>query len=520
MDVLLNLVIFLPIVGALLVWLLPAPASVAVDPHGAPHGEAPAAVAAPVNNYPSPRWTAAFFTGLVLALSVLLLFSFDRARAGFQFETNTPWIPFLGVNYHIGVDGISMPLVVLNALLTFLAVLVAWNLPLRPKEFFALVMVLETAVFGVFTSLDFVLFFLFWELELAPMFLLIGVWGGPRREYAAMKFLLYTVLGGGFILLGTLVLYFGAGLRTFDMVVLSAQQYALPLQTAAFLLLAVGFAIKLPVFPFHTWLPDAHVEAPTAISVLLAGVLLKMGGYGLIRICVTVLPDAAKQFALLIMILAVINILYGAMVALAQTDMKKIIANSSISHMGFVLLGIGAMNQIGLEGAVLQLFTHGTITGLLFMMVGLVYDRTHTRDVRELGGLGAQIPIIATSFVIAGLASLGLPGLSGFVAEFLVFVGGFKGGDVWGRTWPILTALGAFGVVLSAGYILWLLERVFYGPISDRWRGLPDATRLEYFYVGALIGVIVLFGLYPNLLLDIIANSVTPIVTRLGFSGY
>lgn len=520
MEALLNLVIFLPLVGALVVWLLPSPPSLAAAEHA---GEAPAPTAlgaAAPSYYPPPRWTAAFFSGLALALSLVLFFSFDRGRAGFQFETNVPWIPFLGASYHVGVDGISMPLVVLNALLTFLAILVAWNLTLRPKEFFALVLVLETAVAGVFTSLDFFLFFLFWELELAPMYLLIGVWGGPRREYAAMKFLLYTVLAGGFLLVGILVLYFGAGLRTFDMVVLSARDYPLALQTLAFLLLYVGFAVKLPVFPFHTWLPDAHVEAPTAISVLLAGVLLKMGGYGLIRICVSVLPDAAKQFALVLMILAVINILYGAMVALAKTDMKQIIANSSISHMGFVLLGLGAMNQIGLQGAVLQLFTHGTITGLLFIMVGLVYDRTHTRDVRELGGLATQIPIIATVFVIGGLASLGLPSLSGFVAEFLVFVGGFKSGDIWGRTWPLLTALGAFGVVLSAGYILWLLERVFYGPLSERWRGLPDATRLEFATIGTLVAVIVLVGVYPNLLLDIVANGVAPIVARLGFGGY
>src|SRR5579883_1763144 len=517
MEALLNLVIFLPLVGALAVWLLPAPATAAAGEHG---NEGPATVAAVPSYYPPPRWTAAFFAGLALALSLVLFFSFDRTRAGFQFETNVPWIPFLGVNYHVGVDGISLPLVVLNALLTFLAILVSWNLGVRPREYFALVLILETAVAGVFSSLDLFLFFLFWELELAPMYLLIGVWGGPRREYAAMKFLLYTVLAGGFLLVGILVLYFGAGLRTFDMVVLSARDYPLALQTLAFLLLYVGFAVKLPVFPFHTWLPDAHVEAPTAISVLLAGVLLKMGGYGLIRICVNVLPDAAKQLALALMVLAVINDIYGAMVALAQTDMKKIIANSSISHMGFVLLGIGAMNQIGLEGAVLQLFTHGTITGLLFIMVGLVYDRTHTRDVRELGGLATQMPIIATVFVIAGLASLGLPSLSGFVAEFLVFVGGFKGGDVWGRTWPLLTALGAFGVVLSAGYILWLLERVFYGPLDARWKGLPDATRLEFATIGALVAVIVLVGIYPNVLLDIVANSVAPIVARLGFGGY
>jgi NADH-quinone oxidoreductase subunit M len=312
------------------------------------------------------------------------------------------------------------------------------------------------------------------------------------------------------MLVGILALYFGAGLGTFDMVALGQFRYPLPFQIVTFALLYVAFAVKIPIFPFHTWLPDAHVQAPTAISVLLAGVLLKMGGYGLLRICMTVLPDAAVQLAGVLAVLAVINILYGAMIALGQRDLKSIIANSSISHMGFVVLGLSALTQVGFEGAVLQMFTHGTITGLLFMMVGLVYDRTHTRDVAGMGGLATQMPVIATVFVVAGLASLGLPGLSGFVAEFLVLVGSFaRGGE-----WTLYTVLGAFGVVLSAGYILWLLERVFYGPMADQWKGLPDATRLETVTIGTLVAVIVLIGVYPNLLLDIIANGVAPIVSR------
>src|SRR3954449_10605123 len=470
MDALLHLVIFLPLAGALLVWLGPSRPGVS-------------------------RTLAALVSGVVLVLSLLLFVNFNRTAGGFQFETYLRWIPAIGANYHVAVDGISLPLVILNALLTFLAVLVSWNLTLRPKEYFALVLVLETAVAGVFTSLDFFLFFLFWELELAPMFLLIGIWGGPNRDYAAMKFLIYTVLGGAFLLLGILVLYFQAGIGSFDMLALSAVNYDLPFQVIAFLLLAVAFAVKIPIFPFHTWLPDAHVEAPTAISVLLAGVLLKMGGYGLLRVCVSVLPGAAVYLAGLLAGLAVINIIYGALVALAQRDLKKIIANSSVSHMGFVVLGISAMTQVGFEGAVLQMFTHGTITGLLFMMVGLVYDRTHTRDVWAMGGLAHQMPKIATVFVVAGLASLGLPGLSGFVAEFLVFLGAFSG-----QTGVVLTVLGTLGILLSAGYILWLLERVFYGPMSDQWRSLTDATRLEMATVGTLVVLIVLVGVYPNIL--------------------
>ena len=486
-DALLHLIIFLPLAGAVLVWLAPSRPG-------------------------TSRALAALVSGVVLVLSLVLFVGFNRATVGaFQFETNVPWIPAIGANYHVGVDGISMPLVLLNALLTFLAVLVSWNLTLRPKEYFALVLVLETAVTGVFTALDFFLFFLFWELELAPMFLLIGVWGGPRREYAAMKFLIYTVLGGAFMLVGILVLYLGAGVGTFDMVALGGVSYPLAFQVATFILLAVAFAVKIPIFPFHTWLPDAHVEAPTAISVLLAGVLLKMGGYGLIRVCVTVLPAAAVYLAGVLAVLAVINILYGALVALAQNDLKKIIANSSISHMGFVVLGISALTQVGFEGAVLQMFTHGTITGLLFMMVGLVYDRTHTRDVWAMGGLAKQLPKIATVFVVAGLASLGLPGLSGFVAEFLVFIGSFSARD---PAWVPITVLATLGILLSAGYILWLLERVFYGPMSDHWRSLTDATPLEMFTIGTLVAVIVLVGVYPNVVLDVIANGVTPVYQR------
>jgi NADH-quinone oxidoreductase subunit M len=508
MAELLHLIIFLPLAGALLVWLLPA--------RSAPQAGPPAEAGSHGGHEPSPpppngpRWIAALVSFATLVLALVLFANYNRGFGGFQFETNVPWIGLIGANYHVGVDGISLPLVVLNAMLTFLAVLVSWNLGVRAKEYFALVLVLETAVAGVFTSLDWFLFFLFWELELAPMFLLIGVWGGPNREYAAMKFLIYTVLGGAFMLVGILAMYFSSGLGTFDMIALSQFNYAPYLQITLFLLLFVAFAIKIPIWPFHTWLPDAHVEAPTAISVLLAGVLLKMGGYGLIRL-VWLLPSAAEALDWALAILAVVNILYGAMVALGQTDLKKIIANSSVSHMGFVVLGVSAMTQVGFEGAVLQMFTHGTITGLLFMMVGLVYDRTHTRDVTAMGGLARQMPKIGTVFVVAGLASLGLPGLSGFVAEFLVFVGSFaRGGE-----WPWYTVLGAFGIVLSAGYILWMLERVFYGPMAEQWRGLTDATRLEMAYVGTLVVVIVLVGVYPNLLLDLIANSVAPIVARI-----
>ncbi|HEX2988202.1 MAG TPA: NuoM family protein [Chloroflexota bacterium] len=454
------------------------------------------------------RWIALAGSLAVFGLSLAAFAAFDRAAPGYQLVEKVNWIPQYGVSYFLAVDGISLPMVVLTGLLTLVAVLASWRQELRVKAYFALVMLLETAMLGVFTSLDLLLFFLFWELELAPMYLLIGIWGGPRREYAAMKFILYTVAGSVFMLVGIFALYFAAGRGSFDMTVLAAQQYALPFQVAVFLLLAVGFAVKIPVFPFHTWLPDAHVEAPTAISILLAGVLLKMGGYGLIRIPIGLLPDAARELAPWIAVLAVINVLYGAAVSMVQEDLKKLIAYSSVSHMGYVLLGAAALTGVGLQGAVLQMFTHGTITGMLFLMVGLVYDRTHTRIIDKLGGLGARMPAIAVLFVVAGLASLGLPGMSGFVAEFLVFIGAFP-------VWQLATLLAAFGIVITAGYLLWMLQRVFMGPLPAQWSGLGDAGRLELFNVGLLVVAIVGVGIFPSILTDVIRVGVLPVAQRL-----
>jgi NADH-quinone oxidoreductase subunit M len=340
MGSLLNAVIWLPLAGALVIALIG-------------------------RGLDAPRYLALIFSGVVFVLSLALYVVYAGGPPGIQFRTDVPFIPLINADYAVGVDGISLPLVVLNGLLTFLAVVVSWNITHRPQLYFSLLMVLETAVMGVFTSLDFLLFFLFWELELGPMYLLIGIWGGPRREYAAMKFIIYTVTGSAFMLLGILSLYFLTGSNSFDVLTMSQEVRALSpaFQIVTFVLLFVGFAVKLPMFPFHTWLPDAHVEAPTPVSVLLAGILLKMGGYGMIRICFDVLPDAARSLAGLIALFGVINVLYGAFVAMAQTDLKKMIANSSVSHMGYVLIGLAALNQIGLEGAVVQLVTHGTITG-------------------------------------------------------------------------------------------------------------------------------------------------------------
>jgi len=455
------------------------------------------------------RVVALFSTGVTLAASIWMYLRYDLHTGGTQFESVAPFIPQIGSSFRIGVDGVSLPLVLLNAFLGFLVVLISWKLEVRPQLYFVLVQFLQTAVTGVFISLDLFVFFLFWELELAPMFLLIGIWGGARREYAAMKFIIYTISGSAFMLVGILALFFTTGVGTFDLFRISDGARALPAATQVllFLLLFVGFAVKVPIVPFHTWLPDAHVEAPTPISVLLAGILLKMGGYGLIRLCVTLLPDGAVALKPMLVTLGTIGVIYGAMLALAQIngDLKKMIAYSSVSHMGYVIVGLAALTTTGIQGAVVQMFTHGTITALLFTMVGLVYDRTHTRIIPTMGGLAPKMPFIATAFVMAGLASLGLPGMNGFIGEFLVFIGAFE-------TWPVFTGISAFAIVLTAGYITWMLMRVFFGRLDEhKWHDLTDADSREKLVVVCMLGIIILTGMYPSAVADVIAVGVAPI---------
>lgn len=461
------------------------------------------------------RWVATFFASLALVLSIIALISFNRGSSDFQLIDRTTWVSnALGnfnLQYQIGVDGISLPLVLLTTFLTLVAVLISFNITLRPRLYFAMMLTLETGVLGVFTSLDLLLFFAFWEVELIPMYLLISIWGTGRKEYAAMKFLIFTIAGSSLMLVGMLALGFTAG--TFDVTKLSVMPAikggGVPLSLIFWLIFA-AFAVKLPVFPLHTWLPDAHTDAPTAVSVLLAGVLLKMGGYGMIRFCITILPKQAEQFAIVLAILASINIIYGALVVFRQRDLKRLIAYSSISHMGYVLLGLSALKQVGLTGASLQMVSHGLITGLLFVMVGLIYERTHTRQIDDMSGLARRLPLIATVFVVAGFAALGLPSLSGFVAELLVFLGTF------GRFIP-MTALGIFGIVLSAGYILWMLQRVLFGPAMERWDSLVDAIDWwERLPMAALVAVIFFIGLWPAFLVDMISKAVEPITLRLG----
>lgn len=454
-----------------------------------------------------------FVALLNLILSAVVLFAYQSSQSSDRFklvDRYDQWIPFesFKVEYYLGVDGFSAPLILLTGLLTAVAIFSSKNITHKIKQYFICLLLLETAVMGVFSSVDLFLFFIFWELELIPMFFLIMTWGSGRKNYSAMKFLIFTLISGGLILFGILILF--ASTKTFDMtmipVLLQNESLLIPM-SVMFFVFFIAFAIKLPVWPLHTWLPDAHTDAPTAGSVMLAGVLIKMGGYGLIRICVGLFPESVSEYSLFIVILAVINIIYGAIITMRQTDMKRLIAFSSISHMGFVLLGIAAFSGsyedkvTGLVGASLQMFTHGTITGLMFLLIGYIYEKTHTRYIPHMGGLVHQMPRLSVALTIAGVAALGLPGTSGFVSEIIIFIGAFP-------VFNWFTALGVFGVVLTSGYILWMIQRIMYGPKLDRFDKTVDASVYEMIPVVLLIISILFVGLYPSFISDIFKNGI------------
>ena len=482
-----------------------------------------------VRNDRSIRWVAAMVALADLALSVVVFVLFKPGGDRFQLVDRFDWIDTgtVQASYLLGVDGISAPLVMLTGLLGLCAVFVSFHIHTRVKEYFIWLFVLQTAVMGVFTSLDFLLFFLFWEIELIPMYLLISTWGTGRREYSAMKFLIFTILGSAFMLVAIVAVFVSSGVGSFDMTqllepggALDASRAALPMGVL-FWLFFIAFAVKLPTWPVHTWLPDAHTDAPTAGSVMLAGVMLKMGGYGLLRVNAGMFPEQLQSYALPIVVLGVISVLYGAVVTLRQTDLKRLIAYSSVSHMGLVLIGIGsvavaggALTDAGLTGAAMQLFTHGTITGLLFVAVGILYEKTHTRNIPDLGGLANRMPIVAGAFLIAGAASLGLPAMSGFVSELLVFFGAF-------RAFPALTILAVLGIILAAGYILWMIQRTMFGPRPARWDNLTDASLVDTVPVALLVISIFAVGIYPAWLTDVFRDGLDPIVSayNVGVAG-
>jgi NADH-quinone oxidoreductase subunit M len=451
---------------------------------------------------------------LVFVDTLLVWWRFDPGSAEFQFVERHAWIPAFGINYAVGVDGISLLLLVLTGLLTPVALVASWeSVKTRPRAFCLFLLLLESAMIGVFVSLDLFLFYVFWDAMLVPMYFLIGIWGHERRVYAAVKFLLYTMAGGVLMLVAILGLAYlhsaTAGTYSFDLVELSSMPIAPSLQFWFFVAFAVAFAIKIPLFPFHTWLPDAHVEAPTAGSVILAGVLLKMGAYGLIRFAFPLFPLAAAFFAPYLAGVAVVGIIYGALVAMVQPDLKKLVAYSSVSHLGFVVLGIATMNTQGVQGAVYQMLSHGINTGGLFLVVGMLSDRRHTRLIREFGGLKLVVPRLVGAFLLMTLSSIGFPGLNGFVGEFLIMLGAFERN-------PATAVIAASGMVFSAVYMLWMFQRVNYGDVTrEENLHLADVSRREQLVLAPILIAIVLMGVVPNVFLKPIGPSVDRVLSRI-----
>jgi len=459
------------------------------------------------------RRLALALTAADFLLSVPLLFLFNSAGHAMQFVERVPWVRAFHVEYAVGVDGISLLFVLLTTLLTPICILASWSaVASRVKEFMIALLVMEAAMIGVFVSLDFVLFYVFWEAMLIPMYLIIGVWGGPNRIYAAIKFFLYTLAGSLLLLVALITLYFKGG-HTFDILRLMGQPYSASVQFWVFWAFFLAFAIKVPMFPFHTWLPDAHVEAPTAGSVILASVLLKMGGYGFLRFCLPMTPQASQASAGIVMTLSVIAILYGAYMALAQTDLKKLIAYSSVSHMGFVTLGIFVLNVPAVEGALFQMINHGITTGALFLLVGMAYDRTHSRRIADYGGIARPMPRYGAMLTIFALSSLGLPGTNGFVGEFLVLLGTFL-------AYRGAAVLATLGVILSAVYLLWMIQRVLFGPItkSDN-AALVDLGGREMAILVPLVVLVFWIGFFPDPLLSILHSSVDHLLGQVGTAG-
>jgi NADH-quinone oxidoreductase subunit M len=490
---LVTLVTFLPLLGAIAVAFTPA-----ARPNAA-------------------RYTALAFALLTWAVSLAMLARFVATAPGFQFTESYTWIPAFGINYTVGVDGLSMVLVVLTTTLSWISILASFS-PIRNrvKEYMISFLVLEVGMTGVFVAQDLFLFYIFWEIVLVPMYLIIGIWGGKNRIYATIKFVLYTLVGSLLMLVAILATAFtyqaatGSWANAFDLGTLTKfaadGHFNGTFGFLAFGAFALAFAIKVPMFPFHTWLPDAHVEAPTAGSVILAGVLLKLGGYGFIRFALPLFPEAAHTWAPLIIVLSLIGIIYGAIVALVQPDLKKLVAYSSVSHMGFVTLGIFVFQQQALQGAILQMVNHGLITGALFLLVGVIYERTHDRTIAKMGGVGDAMPVYAAAFGFFVFASVGLPGLSGFVGEFLTLLGTFA-------AIPAAAAVATFVMILAAGYLLWMFQRVAFGELSEFLKGLgghlTDLRPIEAMTLVPLGALVVIFGLFPGLILDLVSGSVT-----------
>ncbi|MDP7619854.1 MAG: NADH-quinone oxidoreductase subunit M [Dehalococcoidia bacterium] len=495
-DNVLSLVILIPFAAALTLVLVPTRQVIAV------------------------RSVATGATGATFALSVYLALRYGLgAPEGAEFWplVKYSWLPDLGISFQLGTDGISVLLILLNGIVALAGVIVAWRIPYRGKDFYVLFLLLVTGVFGVFASLDLFFFFFFYELAVIPMYLLIGVWGSSTdfgtflrtKEYGAMKLVIFLSLGSVLVWIAMIALYTEASQPTFDFLSLQDETFSLNFQKVIFPLFAIGFGVLAGLWPFHTWSPDGHVAAPTPVSMLHAGVLMKLGAYGILRIGMELLPEGAEFWMPALIVLGTINVVYGAVSAMAQRDLKYVIGYSSVSHMGYVIMGLATLDQLGVNGAVLQMFSHGIMTALFFVLVGAIYDRTHLRDIDVLEGLAKRMGTTASLFAVAGLASLGLPGLSGFVAELLVFIGAF-------RTYPIVGVLGVFAAALTAVYILRLMAKVFFGPISERWQGLTDISRTETASALLLVAFIVVIGVWPFPWIDLIDPSIGSLLGRMG----
>ena len=492
----LSLIVFVPLVGAILLAFVPGTRLRAI------------------------RWIA-LIAALVSFGCSLLLLGYDPNGAEFQFREDVEWIAAFGMRYTLGVDGMSLVLVLLTTVLSAVAIFYSWQpITKRVKEYYIALLLLMVGMLGVFVSLDLFLFYVFWEISLIPMYLVIGIWGGPRRIYATVKFVIYTLVGSLLMLVAILAVAIAhgndTGTFTFSYEALRGFGYADSLQALAFIAFFLAFAIKVPMWPFHTWLPDAHVEAPTAGSIILAGVLLKLGGYGFLRFSIPLLPDAAVTFSPVIIGLAIVAIIYGGLVAMVQPDMKKLVAYSSVSHMGFVMLGAFVFNEQGLQGAIYQMISHGITTGALFLLVGVIYEQTHDRQIAHMGGMNARMPRFAAMFGLFTFASIGLPGLSGFIGEFLVLLGAFRyNGLVAAATMVV--------VIISAVYMLWMLQRAFFTVPSDWmkqwWPKLRDMNRNEWIALAPLVVLVVALGVYPGPVLDLLASPVDRIIQAVNDTG-
>jgi NADH-quinone oxidoreductase subunit M len=502
-DWAITIAVFLPVVGAMVIAAMPKEADRAI------------------------RGMGILITGAALAVAVAIAIGFDYSAGGMQYLVKVRWIDAIGAEYHVGIDGISLPLFVLTFLLSFLCAIYTWRFlpePGKTKAFIGLMLLLETGMAGTFIAFDLMLFFVFWELVLVPMYFLIAIWGSANREYAAVKFFLYTLLGSVFMLLGFLGMFFRSEPHTFDILALQqfggAGGFSRGFQLVVFAGVFLGFAIKVPMWPFHTWLPDAHTEAPTVGSVLLAGILLKMGTYGFVRIALPILPEAARAYAPWIGLLAAIGIVYAALACLAQTDLKRLIAFSSVGHMGFVMLGIATLTDIGINAAIFGMVAHGVITGMLFFGVGSIYDRYHTRMIAELGGgLMQKLPRLGTIFAFTAIASLGLPGLAGFWGEVFALLSAFNPAEALNTgVFRAYMVVGGIGTILTAGYFLWMLQRVNLGVMPERWKtaAIDDVTTIEWVSWVPLLLLILALGVFPRLVFGVTEEAVNALTPLLG----